>query len=396
MSMGWKTRVCIVLSAIWLCLVFLLADTDARLGSKLGFGLFPLIVLWGVVWAVTGWRAQRAPKPELPEAIVSEVKRKRMLGLRSFFTVVAVLTIGVSTAVWQAHLDNNERAGNAVSYVLGQWIVYGLLAYGVFRSTAKIPRGLPAVLATIVVVGGVNYKTYAAISQDREAKISLAKAAPLLNKMQSGVQVSEQEIKSARIGLLEPLVLAQAAFGSDVIAISTAYTRVISDLKLEQMLTPTSLASRNIRNQSRVQLRQWQQATLDFKSQLQAAAARGRLGVQAAELQMPVAMSGSSVKGFDESVARLRAYGDNLVSLGNDSRDAVSSILDLMDANTDAYSVDKGPPANLLFSDEIVLGRYQQLIGLVISAGQRETEATAALVSAQSAWTEKFTDLLRH
>jgi hypothetical protein len=396
MNFGWKTRVGLVLSAVWVCLVFLIADDDHHVGTVLGLGLLPLIILWGIVWAIAGWRAQSPKKPGLSEAAALEAKRKRSLRLRTFVAVVAVLSIGLFAATWQFHMAGNEAGGNVISYWFGEWLVYGLLAYAAFRLILKTPPGFRTVLAAIVVVGGVNYKAYATISQDHEAKISLAKAAPLLNKMQSGVQVSEQEIKSARIGLMEPLVLAQAAFGRDVIAISTAYTRAISDLKLQQMLTPASLASQNVRNQSRVQLRQWQQATLDFKGQLEAAAARGRLGVQAAELQMPVAVTGSAVKGFDESVARLRAYGDSLVSLGNESRDAASAILDLMDANIGSYSVDKGPPANLLFSDEITLRRYQQLINVVISAAHRETEAATALVSAQSAWTEKFTELLRH
>ena len=45
MKLVWKTRVGLVLSAVWLCLVFLVADEYQRLGQVLGLGLLPLVVI---------------------------------------------------------------------------------------------------------------------------------------------------------------------------------------------------------------------------------------------------------------------------------------------------------------------------------------------------------------
>jgi hypothetical protein len=395
MKFGWKTRVGVVLSAVWLCLVFLVADDYHRIGQVLGLGFLPLVILWGIVWAVAGWRAQRPTKPEMPEATVLEAKRKRSHRIRTFIAVVAVLAIGLFAATWQFHAADNEAGGNAVASWFGEWLVYGLFAYVVFRLPPRTPPGFAAVLAALVAVGGVNYKTHAAISEDRQALASLAKATPLINKIQSGAQVSDQEVKDAQVGMMEPLMLAQAAYSRDVIAITATYTKAISGLQPELMLTPTSLASPSIRVQTRAKLTVWQQATANYKSQLDAATARGKLGIQAAQSQMPAAMAGPASKGFDESSAQLSAYVGALVSSEKEASGTITAILDLMDASPGSYAVDKGPPVNLLFRDEATLARYRQLMNSVMAASQRETEAQARLVKAQSNRTDKLTDLLK-
>lgn len=396
MKFGWKTRVVVVLSVVWLCLVFLVADDYHRIGQVLGLGFLPLVILWGIVWAVAGWRAQRPTKPEVPEAMVLEAKRKRSHRIRTFIAVVAVLTIGLFAATWQFHAADNEAGGSAISYWFGQWLVYGLFAFVVLRLPSRMPPGFAAVLAALVVVGGVNYKSHAAISEDRQALASLAKAIPLINKIQSGAPVSDQEVKNAQVGMMEPLMLAQAAYSREVIAINGTYTKAISGLQPELMLTPTSLASPSIRVQTRAKLKLWPQAIADYKSQLDAATARGKLGIQAAQSQMPAAMAGSASKGFDESSAQFNAYVSALVSSEAEASGTITAILDLMDASAGSYAVDKGPPVNLLFRDEATLARYRQLTNAMIAMSQRETEAQARLVKFQSEGTDKLTDALKH
>jgi len=300
---------------------------------------------------IAGWRGQRTPKQEITEASISEAKRRRSLRFRTFAAVLAVLTIGLCTATWQFHAADNEVGAHAVSYWFGEWLVYGLLAYVVFRYIPQMPPGFPAVLAAIVVVSAVNYKAYSTISDEREARVSLAKATPLINKIQSGTPVSDQEIKDAHVGVMQPLLLAQAAYGRDVIAINAAYAKAVSEVQPGRMLTPASLESPNIRAQSRAKLKVWEQATPNYKSQFDAVRARGKLGVQAAQFQMPASLAGGASKGFDESSFQLGVYVDSLVSSEREASDTITAILDLMDANPGGYAVDKGPPADLLFHD---------------------------------------------
>ena len=395
MKLGWKTRVGLVLSAVWLCLVFLVADEYRRLGQVLGLGLLPLVIIWGIVWAVAGWRAQRPEKPTTPEAIQLEAKARQSLRIRTVIAVVVVLGLGLFAATWQFTAADNEAGGRVVSQWFGEWLVYGLIAYAILRAVPKLPAGSPAVLAALITVGAVNYKAYSAIAEDRQALESLAKATPLINKIQSGRLVSDQEVKDSRVGMMEPLMLAQATYNREVLAIAATYEKEINGMQPELMLTPASLASPSIRVQTRIKLKLWQQATAEYKTQLEAATTRGKLAIQAAQSQMPRSMSGSASKGFDESAAQQSAYVANLVTTEREASQAVVGMLDLMDANPGGYVVDKGPPINLMFRDEATLARYRELIGAMMAANQRQQEGQARLSQAQADRAAKLGTLLK-
>lgn len=395
MKLGWKTRIGLVLSAVWLCLVFLVADEYRRLGQVLGLGVLPLVIIWGIVWAVAGWRAQRPEKPTTPEAVQLDAKARRSLRIRTAIAVVVVLGLGMFAATWQFHAANNEAGGNALGYWFGEWLVYGLIAYAILRAMPKLPAGLPAVLAALIIIGAVNYKAHRVIAEDRQALESLAKATPLINKIQSGTPVSDQDVSDARVGMMEPLVLAQAIYGREVLAITATYQKTIGGMQPELMLTPTSLASPGIRVLTRGKLKLWQQATADYKTQLEAATARGKLATQAAQSQMPEAISGAASKGFDEASAQISAYLAILVKSDTEARQAVAGMLDLMDTNPGGYTVHKGPPVNLMFRDEELLAKYRQLMGALMAANQRQQEGLARLTQDQTDNTTKLGTLFK-
>jgi hypothetical protein len=395
MKFGWKTRIGLVLSAVWLILAFLFADDDHHFGQVLGLGILPLVILWGITWAIAGWRSQRPPKQAMPEASLLEAKRKRSLRFRTFAAVLAVLTIGLCTATWQFHAADNEAGTHVVAYWFGEWLVYGLLAYAVLRFFRRIPRGSPAVLAAILVVAGVNYKTHSAITEDRQARMSLAKAAPLVTKILSGVQVSDQDIKAAQVGMMEPLLLAQAAFGREVIAIGNKYVNGVSALQPELMLAPASLASSNVRFQTRSKLKLSQQITAEYKNEMENAVARTKLRILATQAQVPAAMAEGAMAGFENRSAQISSYVSSIVDSERDAGHAITAILDLMDANPDGYVVDKGPPPNLLFRDDAILARYRELVTAVLDASRKAKEADARQAKDQLALTDKLTDLLK-
>jgi hypothetical protein len=394
MALGWKTRVGLVLSAVWLCLVFLVADDYRRLVQMLGLGLLPLVILWGIVWTVAGWRAQRPVKPTPPEADQLKAKASRSLRIRTAFAVVVVLGLGMFAANLQFHAANNESGGNVVARWFGEWCVYGLIAYAILRAVPKLPVGSPAVLAALIVVGSVNYKAYSAIAEDRQAIESLAKAVPLINKIQASTPVSDKEIRDARVGMLEPLVLAQATYNRELLDIAATYEKATGGLQPELMLTPASLGSPNIRVQTRAKLKQWQQATAEYKTQLEAATARGKLAIQAAQSQMPALLDSAS-KGFDELEAQLSAYVANTVKTDREAREAIVGILDLLDANPGGYVLDKGPPINLLFRDAATLARFNDLMGTMMAANQRQQEGHARFLQAQADRTAKLGTMLK-
>jgi hypothetical protein len=395
LKIGWKTRAGLVLSAVWLCLVFLVTDEHQRFMQVLGLGLLPLVIIWGIVWAVAGWRGQRPDKPLTPEAVQLEAKARRSLRIRTAVAVVAVLGLGMFAATWQFNAADNEAGGHDVARWFGEWCVYGLFAYAILRAVPKLPAGSPAVLAALIIVGAVNYKAHSAIAEDRQALESLAKATPLINKIQSGTQVSDQEVRDARVGMMEPLMLAQAAYSREVLAIGATYEKAVGNMQPELMLTPASLASPSIRVQTRGKLKLWQQTTAEYKAQIEGAIARGKAAIQAAELQMPAAMAGSASKGFDETAAQMSAYLTTLVTTEREASAVIVGMLDLMDTNPGGYVVDKGPPVNLLFRDEATLAKYRELMGAMLATMQREQEAKARLTQAQSYRAEKLGTLFK-
>ncbi|MDR6523084.1 hypothetical protein J2789_005774 [Variovorax paradoxus] len=233
MNFGWKTRVGLVLSAVWLCLVFLGSDEYHRSGQVLGIGMLPLVLIWGGVWAVAGWRAQRPAKPQISEEVLAEVKRKRTSEIRTIFAVTLICTVGILAATWQLRASGSEADTPSISRWLGEWLIYGLVAYFIFRAIPRQSAGLAAILASLVIVGGVNYRAYASVAEQRQAIDSLARATPLFNKIQAGNPVTEEEVRNAHIGLFEPLVLAQATFGREVLAITTTYEKTVAALQPE-------------------------------------------------------------------------------------------------------------------------------------------------------------------
>lgn len=395
MKFGWKKRVALVLSAVWLSLVFLGADEYRRGSQLLGLGLLPLVVIWGIVWAVAGWRAQRAEKPAVSEAASLEARQRRSLKIRITIAVFAILSIGMFSASWQFRTAGNEVGSNAIAGWFGEWLVYGLVALAVFRLIPRAPPGFAIVFASLVVVGGVNYKSYAAINEEYQALASLSRAAPLLNKMQTGAAVSDQEVRAANVGVFEPLLLAQAVYGREAAAIAEAYQKAIAQLAPEKMLLPETLATVNGRFQTRSRLKIWAQAAAEYKSQIAAATARAKLGVQAAVRQMPKAYTVGMTDVFEESAAQLTAFVDSHVGMENEAGRAAAAILDLLEANPQGFVLDRGPPPNLLFEDQATLAAYRHHFNAVLEVGRRETENEARFMQAQTSRTERLEGLLK-
>lgn len=396
MKFGWKMRVALVLSAVWLCLVFLVADEYQRIGQIIGFGCLPLVIFWGIAWAFTGWRAQLPAQPKAIKVVNLEKKQRRSNRIRTLIAVISIIAIGLFLASRQFQEAGNKSGGDSVGFWFGEWLVYGIFVYLIARFIPRAPYGLPIILASLAVVGGVNYKTYTAINEERKALTSLAKSAPLIIKIQSGVKVSEQEVKDANVGMMQPIVMALASYSREMVEISNVYTKAISRLQLDQMLSPKSLASSDIRLRTRANLKVWHQTTTEYKIQVDAAIARGKLGIKAAQSQMSPALSSSATKGFEESSTELSTYVSGLVTNGNEAGRVIKDVLDLMDNNVGKYVIDKGPPVTLLFSDEIALLRYRQLMNHIVELGEMESEAQARLLKKQVNLTDKMTKFLEN
>lgn len=388
MNLGWKTRVGLVLSGVWLCLVFMVADDYHRVQQVLGLGMLPLVILWGIAWAVAGWRAQR-PQPVPGEPPSSRLRPR----IKAAAVVMLCLVIGIASANWQYSLAGHS-GNNPVYYWLGQWIIWGALSYVGFRAMPRVPSTLAPVLAALVVVGGVNFKAYQALSFEREVRTSLARAAPLIGRIDGGESVTDDEIRRAQLGVFEPLILAKVATAREVLAISSAHEKAIAKLEPDQWLVPTSLTTSESRQLVLRRLGQSKQEVADFKAQMEAAAARSRLSVKAVSAQMPNEMGDSVLKGFDDKAVYMATFVRDYVDASNQMVDTAAELVRSLESAPRGFVIVKGPPQNILFNDQIALDTYRGQMARVTAAAERIQQARLSLLNASRRGNDELSDFL--
>lgn len=371
-------------------------DGNSEVALGVAVLALPLVVVWGIAWALISWINRPTAEVDRSEAALLASRQKRRDGVRNLFIAATIVGVGVLATYGQLHLANHKAAGPAIARLLVTWVLYGLFAYAIVRAVPRIHRSAPAVIAATVIAAGVNYYTYTGLSEERQARASLAKAAPLIKRIQAGTPVSDQEVREARIGILEPILLVKAAYTRDVNAIGATYTQEIEALHPPLMLAPATLVSPSLRAQTRAKLKKWQQLSSSYKSQVEAAGARGKHAIRAAEAQLPASMSGSGTKGFDQSAALLNSYAANLVASDAAAGAAISTLLDFMDIHPDRYALDnKASPARLLFSDEPTLARYRELMGRVVASFEQEKKAKERLLQTQAAQNARIDELIK-
>lgn len=372
MQFGWKARICIVLSALWLCLVFAVANDGDRLSLTLGLGVLPLGVIWGIAWAVAGWRAQRPPKVEAVDAVSKAPRGSSWAGMKTSIAVAAIGAAGLFAASWQFSSVGEES--NDLARWFGTWLVYGLFAYVLSRFVPKVSSGMALLLATSVVVFGINWQAYEAVSEIRQFKVSLARAAPLFSQMLSGKPVSDKEVKDAQIGFLEPLLIAQATTSREVVALTENYHKAAEDMKLGDIFVPANLALPERRFQLRMTLKHWEQVSKEYKVQMDAATARGKLASQAALSSMPKDFAAGAASGIAESADQNNGFVSATVAAELDAIKGMTAILDLLDGKPNGFVLGKGQTPNLLFREESMLAAYRQHFNKVVEAGARQQQ----------------------
>lgn len=218
---------------------------------------------------------------------------------------------------------------------------------------------------------------------EQQALDSAAMAAPLLDKIDAGGSVTDQEVKDARIGLLEPIMLVKAAYRRETDAIEVRYVQEVMALKPQLMLSTAYLASPALRSQTRSQLGPWKQAIAAHKVQMEAANARGLRGIKATEPLFPASVYQPIARGFGRAVRLNGDFVASLVASETAVVAGVAALLDLLDAtNPQDYVFEQDPAPRLLFRDQATLNRYNQLLNSVKSASQESAKAKARLSQA--------------
>lgn len=387
MALGWKTRVGIVISAIWLILAYVIGDSGDRLSTFLLLGALPLLLVWGLVWAIAGWRAQRPARPAEEVAAARGTNRKRTLsGIGSF----VIVGLGLLAASMQL---SSAGSGGSVAYYFGQWVVGGLVAAVLLSALSSRYPGIVSVGAALVVAIGVNWSAHSQVSEERAIRESLARATPLFAKMQTE-QVQDQEVMQARVGLFEPALLAQAAFSRELWQNTLAYQKDLESLDLESIFTPARLATDDGRQQSRLVIGRWTAATNEFNTAQTAALARAKARMQAAAEQMPESHRSPFLDGFARGSGRMETYLRDFYAVQLEGVKASTELIDLLDNNQGQFELFKGPPPNLLFRTDALLQEYRQRFKRVTDVANKEQSVRNQFQAAQSGVMIELGDLV--
>jgi hypothetical protein len=118
------------------------------------------------------------------------------------------------------------------------------------------------------------------------------------------------------------------------------------------------------------------------------------MGVRAAQLQLPPAFGTSATQGFEGQLAQHAAYVESVKKVEEDTATAANHLLDLLESRPTAFSLYKGPPPNLLFTDGAMLAKYRQYMDAILAASQREQEAQVRLNKSQADNSAALTELL--
>lgn len=245
-----------------------------------------------------------------------------------------------------------------------------------------VPAALVALLLAGAAAAPAHAQTGASKDQEQQALDSMAKAGPLLDKINAGGSVSDQEVRDARLGMMEPFMLLKAGYRRETDAIEVRYVEDLAALQPQTMLAPATLVSPELRSQTRTRLKAWQQALGGYRSRMEVANAQALKDMKALRPQLPAFAYGPLASGFERA---LRLVGDFVTGFAAGETAAIagaSVLLDFMDSIPGGYFIDQGPPQRLMFSDQARVDRYLALMNQVQVGAQQGAQARTRLTQA--------------
>lgn len=390
MHFGLKVRVGLTLSAIWVCLVFVLADSYQSSRSTFGIAALPLVLLWGIGWVVVGWLGnRRKSRKEAP--IAASVDRKPAFKYAA--TVLVVLIFGVIFANWYAEHRMAQAVAREIPRLMGEWSVYTLFAYLALRYAPGFTRAMPGLLAAVFFVAGVNYSNYKQVDLLAKTRVSLAAATPILMQIQSGMSIEAGDIRSANIGLFEPVVIAAAESAKRITAAQKNYLKELAESGFGVALAPATLSTQNGRARARFTITTVERLTNDYLLETEAALKAGNASVKSAVVQMPKELStvfDSYKSKTDQSlqhIQELRAIENGLIKCARD-------IITLLDNASGSFHVSPAPQQFLIFQQPETARAYNNLIARFGDLAKQEGDLNERVRKQQVEGVDKLANAL--
>lgn len=390
MHFGLKVRVGLTLSAIWVCLVFLLADSYQSSRSTFGIAALPLVLLWGIGWVVMGWLENRR-KSRIEGQTSTTGGRKT--AFRYATTILVILLSGVIFANWHAEHRMAQAVAREIPRMIGEWSVYTLFAYLAFRYAPGFTRSIPGLLAAMFFVAGVNYSNYKQVDLLVTTRASLAAATPILMQIQSGRPIEASDIRAANIGLFEPIVIAAADSAKRITAAQTQYQKELAESGFGVVLAPATLSTPSGRARARLTITTVERLTNDYLLETEAALKAGNASVKSAVMQMPKELStvfDSYKSKTDQSlqnIQELRVIENGLIKCAKD-------IVTLLDNASGTFHASPGPQQLLLFQQPGTASAYNSLIARFAELAKQEGDLNERVRKQRVEGVDKLTNAL--
>lgn len=354
-QVAWPWRIGASFSGAWLGVVGWHAPSLEELEYQLVlFGLLPLLVVWGAVAGIRHLMRDTTAEKAPAEPLSPEVLRKAQLRTSTVVGVVLILGFVAANALMR-HVP--VRGDASLAYWSGQYMVVALLGYGVMRLITKWPYGFAAIAAAVLFVGGINLQAWKT-SRAYSFETSIKKSAPFMNAMMNGEEVSDADIRAAKVGLMEPMLLIEAALSREMTAASKTFDAELTGLDMEEAFGPESLGTEAGRRTARGKIKASRETTREFLLVGREIITRGEERMRAA-LRKSSLPSESFLQGYLANVAKLSKYFDGLEQVGAQIATEQSALLTLLDQNTRHFALQHDASPHLVFDDDQVLASYR-------------------------------------
>lgn len=235
-KISWKARVGIVLSGLWLVLVYMFAsESESWRSLSVIFGVAPVAFIWGCVWVLKGFFAQRKRTDNL-NVISSVDKKEKRATLYRRLGGIALALIGLVLAYsYGEKLGNGaEKAGET----LGYYLLFCLIGVAIWSKSGlkKNQKGYIALIIGAVYLFGGSYDAYKMNAEHKEITQMLQLLTNYTIKLSSGDLVTAAEIKKANLGKYEPFVLSLQEFHAKELSGLHEYSQLVDDAEIPSII----------------------------------------------------------------------------------------------------------------------------------------------------------------
>ncbi|MDH0863502.1 hypothetical protein [Mitsuaria sp. GD03876] len=308
--------------------------------------------------------------------------------------IALIALIAFALAFLQCYRVHPVSTSGLVSGKAFQALLVAFLALPVFWLIGRRHRPSQApVRAALVFALALNLGVFNGASERKRDAEAIQKAAPILEAFRRGESPSDDEIRAAKVGPLEPSLLVGNAFRRQFHDVLEDYDSGWNALDIESMLDPEVLAD----PKSRAESGGW----LD-----EAVAIHGEFEKDIAALfdgypqQAVLAMKGvpgprPKEADFARGLAPMRGHYLSVARQRREQHKLARELIDFVSANPKAFTLMKWEPFSMVFRDKGLQAAYQAHLARISAQRQQMVDGAKAFDALMDKRGEDFGEMLR-